>query len=88
MNDHNQLLDGKGHTVAKSKQQKQKDREKRVKKQKLAMAQKRRELAKKAEADKPAGKQRATRVMTDGVKQQKAQVQSGKPTVTHRRSGG
>lgn len=74
--------------MAKSKQQKQKDREKRVKKQKLALAEKRRELAKKAEADKPPGTQRTSRVMTNGVKQQKAQVQSGKPTVTHRRSGG
>lgn len=75
-------------TMAKSKQQKQKDREKRVKKEKLALAAKRRELAKQAEGDKSSSIPRAKKGMAEGLKQPKPQVQSGKPTVTHRRTGG
>ena len=75
--------------MAKSKDKKKKEREKRVAQKKLAEAAKRRELAKKndsADSKGPRGKQ----VITAGVKQQQkqAQVTSGKPTVTHRRTGG
>ena len=75
--------------MAKNKQQKQKEREKRVKKQKLAAAARRREVAKQAEEE-PKATPRAKKVMAEGLKQQqpKPQVQSGKPTVTHRRTGG
>jgi hypothetical protein len=74
--------------VAKSKQQKKKDREKRVAKQKLADAAKRREVAKKSD-DSTDGGVRGKKVITAGVKQKaQAQVQSQKPTVTHRRTGG
>ena len=74
--------------MAKSKQQKQKEREKRVKKQKLATTARRRELAKKTEQP-TTGVPRAKKVIAEGLKQQqqKPQVQSGKPMVTHRRSG-
>ena len=72
--------------MAKSKQQKQKDREKRVAKQKLADAAKRRELQKQSD-EKPTGQPRAKKVITEGVKQ-KSQVTSSKPNVTHRRAGG
>ena len=73
--------------MAKTKQQKQKEREKRVAKEKLANAARRREVAKKSD-EKPAGVvPRGKKKITEGVKQ-KAQVQSAKPTVTHRRSGG
>jgi len=72
--------------VAKTKQQKQKDREKRVAKKKLETAAKRRETAKAAE-EKPLGVPRGKKVITEGVKQ-KAQVTSAKPTVAHRRAGG
>ncbi len=72
--------------MAKSKQQKKKDREKRVAKQKLANAAKRREVANKSD-DTTASIPRGTKVITAGVKQ-KAQVQSQKPTVAHRRTGG
>lgn len=77
--------------MAKSKQQKKKDREKRVAKQKLANAAKRRAAAKEAsEKDgKAAGAPRGKKVITAGVKSQaQSQVQSAKPTVTHRRTGG
>jgi len=73
-------------TVAKNKQQKQKEREKRVAKKKLAAAAKRREVAKQTD-EKPSGVPRGKKVITEGVKQ-KSQVQSAKPTVTHRRAGG
>ncbi len=72
--------------MAKSKQQKQKEREKRVAKKKLEMAAKRREVAKTTE-DKSVGVGRSKKVMTEGVKQ-KGQVMSAKPTVAHRRAGG
>ena len=71
--------------MPKSKQQKQKDREKRVAKKKQAAAARRRELAKTEEkTDIP----RAKKVIAAGMKQPKPQVNSQKPTVTHRRSGG
>lgn len=74
--------------MAKSKDQKKKDREKRVAKQKLADAARRREVAKKTEENAPAVP-RGKKVMTAGVKQKaQAQVKSAKPTVTHRRTGG
>ncbi|MEZ6130651.1 MAG: hypothetical protein R3C59_18345 [Planctomycetaceae bacterium] len=72
--------------MAKNKQQKQKEREKRVAQKKLAEAARRREIAKKSD-EKPTGVPRGKKVITEGVKQ-KSQVQSAKPTVTHRRSGG
>lgn len=72
--------------MAKTKQQKQKEREKRVAKKKLETAAKRREVAKSAN-DKPVGVPRGKKVITEGVKQ-KAQVVSSKPTVSHRRAGG
>lgn len=72
--------------MAKNKQQKQKEREKRVAQKKLAAAAKRRELAKKSD-EKPTGIPRGKKVITEGVKQ-KSQVQSAKPNVTHRRAGG
>ncbi|MEQ9408164.1 MAG: hypothetical protein RIK87_10585 [Fuerstiella sp.] len=76
--------------MAKNKQQKKKDREKRVAKQKLADAARRREVQKKAD-DTPAGEPRAKKVITAGVKQStkpQAQVQNVKPAVVNRRSGG
>ena len=72
------------------KQQKKKDREKRVAKKKLAEAAKRRSAAKTSEASEksaPGTALRGKNVITAGVKQQ-AQVNSAKPTVTHRRTGG
>ena len=72
--------------MAKSKQQKKKDREKRVAKQKLENAAKRREIASKSEETSTGGP-RGKKVITAGVKQ-KGQVQSQKPTVAHRRTGG
>ncbi|MEZ6126114.1 MAG: hypothetical protein R3C49_23545 [Planctomycetaceae bacterium] len=77
--------------MAKSKQQKQKDREKRVAKQKLMEAARMREIAKKTGAGADAGGARGAKVMTAGVKQQQtmnSQVQSGKPAIVSRRSGG
>ena len=73
--------------MAKNKQQKQKDREKRVAKQKLADATKRRELQKQSD-EKPTGQPRAKKVITEGVIPKKSQVTSAKPNVTHRRAGG
>lgn len=74
--------------MAKSKQQKQKEREKRVAKKKLADATKRREVAKTADDNaSTVGVTRGKKVITEGVKQ-KGQVQSAKPTVAHRRAGG
>lgn len=72
--------------MAKSKEQKKKEREKRVAKQKLAEAARRRELGKKAGEEKT-NLPRSKKVITAGVKQQ-AQVQSQKPSVVHRRAGG
>ena len=75
--------------MAKSKQQKQKDREKRVAKKKLAEAAKRREAAK--TSNETAGSEsRAKKVIGAGVKQTatQPQVQSGKPQIAHRRAGG
>ena len=75
--------------MAKSKDKKKKEREKRVAQKKLAEAARRREIAKKQDVTGAKGP-RAKQVMTAGVKQQQqqAQVTSGKPTVTHRRTGG
>jgi len=73
--------------VAKTKQQKQKEREKRVAQKKLADTAKRREIAKTTADAAPAAVTRGGKVMTGGVKQ-KAQVTSAKPTVAHRRAGG
>ena len=76
--------------MAKSKDKKKKDREKRVAQKKLAEAARRRELAKKNDGSDNKGP-RGAQVITAGVKQQQqkqAQVTSGKPTVTHRRTGG
>ncbi|MEZ6061812.1 MAG: hypothetical protein R3C19_15810 [Planctomycetaceae bacterium] len=73
--------------MAKNKQQKQKERERRVAKQKLAEAARRREVnksAKKADSAVP----RARKVLTAGVQEKHGQVTSQKPTVTHRRTGG
>ncbi|MCR9201424.1 MAG: hypothetical protein NXI04_22495 [Planctomycetaceae bacterium] len=74
--------------VAKNKDKKRKEREKRVAQKKLAEAARRREQAKEADAS-PGGVPRAKKVLTAGV-QQKAQMQQGggKPTVVHRRTGG
>jgi hypothetical protein len=73
-------------SVAKSKDQKKKDREKRVAKQKLADAARRREIAKKSD-DGTSTAARGRKVMTAGVKQH-AQVQTSKPSFAHRRTGG
>jgi len=74
--------------VAKNKDKKRKEREKRVAQKKLAEAARRRELAKESDAS-PTGIPRAKKVLTAGV-QPKAQMQQGggKPTVAHRRTGG
>lgn len=76
--------------VAKNKDKKRKEREKRVAQKKLAEAARRRQQAKESDAT-PSGVPRAKKVMTAGV-QQKAQMQqaagAGKPTVAHRRTGG
>lgn len=75
--------------LAKSKQQKQKDREKRVAKKKLAAAAKRREAAKASDETADNGS-RGKKVIAAGVKQTmtQGQLQSAKPQVTHRRAGG
>ncbi|MCP4172671.1 MAG: hypothetical protein GY758_18070 [Fuerstiella sp.] len=72
--------------MAKSKEQKKKEREKRVAKQKLANAARRREIAKKTD-DGSTNAARGRKVITAGVKQH-GQVQTNKPTVAHRRTGG
>lgn len=73
----------------KKKQQKQKERERRVAKEKLAKVEKRRELAK-AEEDatgkKPAT--RSTKIFTSAVPKVDNKLIGGKPQVTHRRAGG
>jgi len=71
--------------VAKNKDQKKKERERRVAQKKLTETAKRREVAKKQE-DAPTGIPRAKKVLTAGVKQ--AQITTSKPSVTHRRAGG
>ena len=77
--------------MAKTKQQRQKEREKRVAKKKLAETAKRREQMKASNETKASGS-RGQKVIGAGVKksvaQSQAQVQSAKPQVTHRRSGG
>ena len=73
-------------SVAKSKDQKKKDREKRVAKQKLVDAARRREVAKTSE-DSTTNTARGRKVITAGVKQH-AQVQTSKPSFAHRRTGG
>lgn len=74
--------------MAKNKDKKRKEREKRVAQKKLAEAARRRQQAKESD-DSPSGVPRAKKVLTAGV-QQKAQMQqnAGKPTVVHRRTGG
>lgn len=72
--------------MAKSKQQKQKERERRVAKQKLAEAAKIK-AARKADKSDDKTESRNRKVLTAGVKQA-AQVASHKPQVTHRRTGG
>lgn len=76
--------------MAKNKQQKQKEREKRVAQKKLAETAKRREIAKKENAASSGvvGAPRAKKVLTAGVKNQTSQVQSNRPTVAFRRAGG
>ena len=73
--------------MAKSKQQKKKDREKRVARQKLANTVRRREVAKKSASEPESGAPRGKKVITAGVKQ-KAQVPDVKQPIIHRRSGG
>ncbi len=73
--------------MAKNKQQKQKERERRVAKQKLAEAARRREITKNVKKS-DAGVPRAKKVLTAGVQEKPGQVTSQKPVVTHRRAGG
>jgi hypothetical protein len=75
--------------VAKNRQQKKKEREKRVAKQKLADAAKRREVARQSDqsSTKTTGAARGSKVMTAGVRQQ-AQQPTFKPTNVPRRTGG
>lgn len=74
--------------MSKNKDKKKKEREKRVAQKKLADAAKRREVAKLNE-DSKTGIPRSKKVMTAGVKQiGKAQGNTNKPTVAHRRTGG
>lgn len=87
--DFHQQISEAGPVVAKSRQQKKKEREKRVAKQKLADASRRRESGKKSEDAPSSGglAARGSKVMTAGVRQ-KAQQQPAKPAIVHRRTGG
>ena len=71
--------------MVKNKDHKKKERERRVAQKKLAETAKRREVAKKQD-DSTGAVPRAKKVLTAGVKQ--AQVNTAKPSVTHRRAGG
>jgi hypothetical protein len=71
--------------VTKNKDQKKKERERRVAQKKLLETAKRREVAKKQD-ETTTGVPRARKVLTAGVKQ--AQVKTAKPAITHRRAGG
>ncbi|MCA9084890.1 MAG: hypothetical protein KDA81_12580 [Planctomycetaceae bacterium] len=72
--------------MSKKKQQKQKDREKRVAQKKLAETARRREATKDLGAA-PTSTPRAKKVLTAGVKNM-PQTPTQRPTVTNRRTGG